>query len=331
MEHKLLYSFCYYLGHLLNIIPGWIADKESTKESSKINNFLKILFICFILLLIDLIETTVSIIVEKEENKNEKKYDDDFIVIEYLVIFLFYKYGKEVYYKHQNISFQILILVEAIKTIYFFIKEKSYEISDIMIIILVMLNSILYSIYYLYIKGLMKYNFISPYKCNYMIGIITVPLIIIIYIIISFTPLGKYDNDYYCDNIFDLFRKGISGTKNIISLISLPFSYGILLFFLNKIIYDYTIYHIYIPILIEYFIRNIFKNLGFYTNIILISSFLVELIMILILVEIIEINYCGLNENVKRNIEIRGFIDSSLNDELDDDFDGKTNFNETEK
>jgi len=276
---------------------------------------------------------------EKNDNiKEEKKYNDDFMIIEYLIIFLVSKYDKEAYYKHQNISFLILILVEANKTIYFFIIKDSYGISEIIIIILVLLNSILYSISYLYIKRLMKYNFISPYKCNYMIGIINSPLIIIIYIIISFTPLGEENNYYYCDNIFSLFREGINDIKDIIFLISIPFAYGILLFFLNKIIYEYTIYHIYIPILIEYFIRNIIKNLGIVENIILISSFLIELIMILVFVEIIEIKYCGLDENLKRNIELRGLSESSLNivpdiapDDDDDDFDDRNSFNETNK
>ena len=118
----------------------------------------------------------------------------------------------------------------------------------------------------------------------------------------------------------------------MIFLISLPFVYGILLSLINKIIYEYTIYHIYIPILIEHFIRNIIKNFEFYTNIFLISSFLVELIMILIFVEIIEINYCGLGENLKRNIELRGLSESSIHIEPDeDDFDERNSINETNK
>jgi len=165
----------------------------------------------------------------------------------------------------------------------------------------------------------MKYNYISPAKCNFMIGFITVPIIIIIYIIISLTPLREI-----IDNIFALFIEENINAKNITFLITLPFAYLKLLFVLNKIIYEYTIYHFYIPILIEYFVQNIFKNLESIERIILISSFFFELIMILIFVEIIEINYCGLNENLKRNIELRGLSDSiSLNNELnnDDDFD----------
>ena len=58
------------------------------------------------------------------------------------------------------------------------------------------------------------------------------------------------------------------------------------------------------------------KDIKFY---LLIPFFFIEFIMILIFLEIIEINFCGLNKNLKRNIESRGIIDSSLIDERDDD------------
>jgi len=92
---------------------------------------------------------------------------------------------------------------------------------------------------------------------------------------------------------------------------------------MNNIINDYSIYHIYIPFLIKYFIENIIRYLkNPFDKSILISSFIIELIMILVFLEIIEINCCGLNKNLKRNIESRGIIDSSLtieNDDYDDD------------
>jgi len=63
----------------------------------------------------------------------------------------------------------------------------------------------------------------------------------------------------------------------------------------------------------------------------LITSFFVELVIIFIFVEIIEINCCGLNKNLKRNIQSRGTIDSSLaiennddEEEIDDERDDET-------
>ena len=77
----------------------------------------------------------------------------------------------------------------------------------------------------------------------------------------------------------------------------------------------------YIPFLILYFIENVIKNFEPLEKFFLISSFFIELIMILVFLEIIEINYCGLNKNLKRNIQSRGKIDSSLAIENDDDDD----------
>jgi len=75
----------------------------------------------------------------------------------------------------------------------------------------------------------------------------------------------------------------------------------------------------YIPFIIENYIEYIFEGFGKPNIIFLILSFIFELIMILVFLEIIEINCCGLNENLKRNIQFRGTIDSSLTIENDDD------------
>ena len=356
-KQYLLHSFCFFLGYLLNFIPTWISHiKTKKKEKPKVNklkednnnsieyiyykpyeeylslkDILKFFFISLILLFADLIESIEEKIDDKDtinensngnnNSQNNKKYSDNFIFIEFLIFFIVSKFRKEeVYYKHQNISFFILILLEAVKNIYFFKKKLcSFSIIEM---ILNAIYSILYAIYFLYIKGFMKYKFISPAKCNFLIGIINTPIIILIYFIISFTPLGKDNNEYYYDNIFKFFNDlGKIEAKSLIILILLPFVYGILHYTLIKIIYDYTIFHMYIPFMIENFIENIIQNFGKLENIFLISSFFVELIIILVFLEIIEINCCGLNKNLKRNIELRGTIDSSLAIENDDDDD----------
>ena len=117
----------------------------------------------------------------------------------------------------------------------------------------------------------MKYKFISPAKCNFMTGIINAPLIILIYFISSFIPIEIKDNkEFYYDNIFELFKDfDTIDAKTVIILISLPFVYGILNYILIKTIYDYTIFHMFIPFIIETFIENIIKNLGKFENIFL--------------------------------------------------------------
>ena len=203
-QHYQFHSFCFFLGYLLNIILGWNIYNNPNIKYLSTKDILLFLFICFILLLADIIEN-VEIIQDDNNIREDETYGDDYTFIEYLIIFFVSKLKKEIYYKHQNISFLILVFIEVIKNIYFYTK-KLYHKSNIISIVLGMIYSILYAIYYLYIKGLMKYKFISPYKCNYMIGIINVPIIILMYFIISFTPLGNTNNNYYYDNIFLLFK-----------------------------------------------------------------------------------------------------------------------------
>ena len=168
----------------------------------------------------------------------------------------------------------------------------------------------------------MKYKYTSPYVCNFMIGVINVPIIILMSFIISYTPLGNDKSEYYYDNIFELFKDlGNIDVKSAIILISLPFVFGIYAFIVIRIINDYSIFHMYIPFLIQYFLENILKNIELIEIIFLISSFFIELIMILVFLEIIEIKFCGLNENLKRNIELRSLTESSLAIEDDDDDD----------
>jgi len=187
-----------------------------------------------------LIEGIIYII----NNIDKKNYDDDFPFIEYIIIFLASKFDKEVYYKHQYISFFLLILAEAIKNIYFIFKAKHYNNPFIIKIVLYIIYSTLYPIYYINIKKLMKYKFISPAKCNFMVGIINFPLSILLYFIISFTSLGNIESNYYYDSVFELFTNlGQISAKSWIILISLPFVYGILEFININTIYNYTIYH----------------------------------------------------------------------------------------
>jgi len=281
---------------------------------------LNFLFICLILLLVEILENFTTLM-EYEEDYFDAftKNNDDYSIFEYLIIFVALKLGKEVYYKHQYISFFILILIEVIKNIYFYIK-KLYKKINIISFVLSIINSILYTVLYLYIKGLMKYEYTSPYMCNFMIGVINVPIIILMSFIISYTPLGNDKSEYHYDNIFGLFKDlGKIDIKSAIILISLPFVFGIEVFIIIRIINDYSIFHMYIPLLINHFIQNIIKNFEIIEIIFLISCFFIELIMILVFLEIIEIKFCGLNENLKRNIELRAMIDSSLSNENDDD------------
>jgi len=226
-KHKLLDSFCFILGYLLNFIPSWMFYKISkTKQGNGLidqekksikyiyNNpyiqdlstkdIIKFLGMCLMLLSLEFIE----LILKKLNEDDPQQYEDDFLLFKFLVVFVLPKYFSEVYYIHKNISIIIFILVEITKITFWIIRDKEYEKKNFIIItILRVIYSSLSAFYYLYIKDLMRHKYISPYKCNFMIGLINFPLFIIIMFIISFTPLGKKENKvFFCDNIFELFQ-----------------------------------------------------------------------------------------------------------------------------
>ena len=339
-QHKLFIPFLYYLGYLFNVIPLWITQiKSKAKKDSIIKdleiddnlsitnksygeyfsnlNYLKLCPLILLLLLIDSIYIALNLI-----NKNKDANEDEYLV--FLIIFLAYYLFKETYYKHHIISIIAFISTEYIKNIFLTIKhQKSKNPNFYVISFLEIIKPILLSIYFIYLKDFMDKKFISPYKYNFFVGLINAPLTIIIYFIFSFTIFGKkIDNSYYCDNIFELM-KDIKELDRIYLFLLIIFLFSCVIYsiLLNKTIYDFSLYHIYIPFLVEQFMKGIINESKDKTVIIsLISSFFIEIIMMLIFLEKIEINFCGLNENLKKNIISKGSFDNSLNNEDDENY-----------
>jgi hypothetical protein len=225
-NHLLLDPFCYYAGFLFNIFLVLFIRKCSKTKSETIDialkeenthlieylynnpynkylsikDIIKFIGICLFLLTTDIIEIITNIIaINDYKNKygdvgnenNRFEYEDDYLFYEFLMIYFLPLFFTDItYYKHQKITFIILCLLEFTKSSYFTFFFDGFSYSDIWKILLNILSAILYSIFFAYIKGLMKYKFISPYKCCYMIGLINFPLIIIIYFILSFFNLG---------------------------------------------------------------------------------------------------------------------------------------------
>ena len=137
----------------------YIYNEPYEKYISK-KDILKFFFISLILLLSSLLEIIQYIIdnigykedeainhkdkIKEFDDNRTNNYEDGYIFIEIIIFFVVSKFNKEAYYKHQNISFLFLILVEIIKNIYFLIKKTNYNIFDIIHIVLNIINSIIY-------------------------------------------------------------------------------------------------------------------------------------------------------------------------------------------
>ena len=116
----------------------------------------------------------------------------------------------------------------------------------------------------------------------------------------------KYNNRYYYDNILSVFNDYSLGELFLFIYIYSYYPIAFLLF--NIIIENFTMCHIFLPYQIGIFINNAtaFSD-NFYSMLIIL---ILEIFMTLVFLEIIELKFCGLNQNIKRNIEMRAIEDS---------------------
>jgi hypothetical protein len=220
----------------------------------------------------------------------------------------------------------IIGVIRWIYIFYFNLNQKNNYIQcEIYILLLELFNIIIESIYFGYIKGLMEYKFFSPYLCCFITGIINTPIIIIIYIAVSFI---KCDNKFFCEEEnkpFDDITQAFSfDLKKYLILIVYTFVHCIYAVLINRTINNFTVYHLLIPKQISNFIYNIIeywnpekKNNKNYDLIIILVLFFIEFLMYQTFLEIIELNCCGLSKYIRKNIKKRAEKDLSYEDNRD--------------
>ena len=142
-KHKLLDSSCLFFGFFLNIIPEWISNKKSNNnEYLSIKDIIIFFVLSFFIFITEFVKI-IPLIINKD--KNEKGYGDQFIFVEFLILFLI-PHFSEIYYRHQNFSFLIFTLIEITKII-FFIFDKQFK--DNLTVFLGIINSVIYAFYFI--------------------------------------------------------------------------------------------------------------------------------------------------------------------------------------
>ena len=243
------------------------------------------------------------------------------------LIFLFllskYLYNNQ-FYRHQYVSIILLTLISLGDIIF---QYANVGIGKFFVILSYRIGySFLKSVLIIYIKGLMDYKNISPYKVCFIFGIFNFIIVTIAYIIVSFIPckLGtcfvEYNGDNYFGNILLIFS--FSG------LFMLFFSIlrAVLTVLNYIIIQDFSVCHSFFVINLSEireeiaFIKKYYENIS-YIIFNFVVVFLISFFLILVFLEIIELNICGLSYNTKRNIELRATSDSkySIIDDINDD------------
>ena len=217
-------------------------------------------------------------------------------------------------YNHQLFSSLVMIIIGIIYNI---IIMKNMKLRDIPYLLLSIFIETVYSLNIVLNKYVMEFYFCSPYELCLYEGLFILSLNVILAIIFTNVEITKdstttkiirtfeYNNNTYIDNFYE-FYYSIDTYEVIMFFVSLT---NRLIFNLFSLITNkyYTPCHIILLLIIGecQFAFETEEN----SELILPSiSYFILFFMILIYLEIIELNFCGLEENLKRNIDERAKI-----------------------
>ena len=318
-NNELILKLITSLVETLCFIPELIRKKNSSVNSSQkeykltTKNYFQILFVSFVSLIADF----SSILFNRAEENSllVLNYVLTLLFVSLISIFLF----KNEYYKHQYISLALIIIISLSKELYNIVDHfKTVEHSEWLmnllpyIILLLIIKSVFLSLSIGTSKYCMEAMYISPYKLTYIVGIIKSVVLLILCIITSVIPCRE-DFSYFCwtqaDDViyFDSFISFFNKKEQLLSAFSSMFFFAIIGLLINIFIQKYTLFHYILYMKISSCIQFI-QGLIFYEDysagyiIREIIFDVVDVILLLIFLEFIELNFCGLNENLKKNI-----------------------------
>jgi hypothetical protein len=238
-----------------------------------------------------------------------------------LISYLFFKIRV---YKHHKLVIYICILFE----IYFFsIVIFTGEKYEFILLFTQSGISLIESITIILIKNIMDKKFFSPFKVCYLIGFFNFIMSFIILFILSKV---KCNNDLeLCnkdENIFNfssIYNTNINFSYIFIYLFFTSLFNGINKYLINAVLKKYTIFHVSLfyqynslefifLIATKLSIINDNETISKITNIIHNIFNIFGMLLHFIFLEKIELNFCNLSENIKRNIQDRA--DDEFND-----------------
>ena len=202
---------------------------------------------------------------------------------------------KKKLYKHHYLSVVLIILIGLIIDLVLGNLQK--DISEHYLLLLMrFLREILYSFHDVIDKYIMEKKFGSIYEIALYTGIINILLLGI------FSVLDYYFFNYFGSNDFENYFNNFK-SKELIGIIGTMITQLGLYLSILHINKNYTTCHIFIIFVFGQIVRYVNFSV---TSIIIFICLLVILFFSLVFNEIIEINFCGLSDNTKRNIRNRG-------------------------
>ena len=279
--------------------------------------------------------------IDEETKKSEKNIDPDLKKGKYLIIFLcsfldflqkilvfmfsshifnniwlfniFFLYlfslmvDKFHLYKHHYLSGGIMIFFGIGLNV---INLLNIKVNQIPYLFLSIFIEMIYSLCIILAKNGISYKFCSPFEITIYEGIFSLVLNIIFLAISTNIPLSKYfkfseilkvseyNGNKYLDNFYSYFPK--MGFTEILSFIVIMIGRVSFNLFTHLTLKHFDIFHV-IFILIIGEIQLNWEGKTVYEIVITAVIFAIELFMLLIFCEILELNFCGLDDNIKKN------------------------------
>ena len=299
----------------INIQLSYIFNDYDSSEIITKKDFIKIVFLSLLLIGAEILRFLMGIIF------NQITFIDYFSSLLFLSFILSICRNK--YYRHQYFSIITILIMKIFIYVIQGIQNKSMKnLKDQLYqFIFQIIASLMESLFLMYIKLFMKYNYyFSPFRTLYFIGIINTVLIIIFNLIIfclncfnietkfCLNPF-KLDTTTSCLNSFKI-ETFFSVFKEI-SIIHIGFLFymifiGVYNFLIFYTINKYTVFHS-IILIINGKIYLPSTNIGKDIYIIILNIFysLIIVFCYLVFLEFIELNCCGLSENTRKNIQKR--------------------------
>ena len=284
-------------------------NKEQEKGISAKNKFLMILFVSSI--------DYIAMFLSSYFWITDKNYINTWPVNIIFMTLFSYWILKTKLYKHHYLAIATIIIFGIIYNIIMDVFTYENITKNYKNYISFFFTEILFSLNYFLIKYFMHIKYMISYEILFYEGVFELTLGIITYIIT--TSINKLDNFIdFCKEI----KENPLQVLVIIGLIIINFLYNTFLFI---IIDAFSPFHIFLSNVLSEFIVFIYSFFEFnenydYTKIILGFILLILcLFMILVYIEIIELNFCGLSNMTIKNIELRARLDSLIDKVKSDD------------
>lgn len=222
---------------------------------------------------------------------------------------------KTSFYRHQYFSLFLLISMGLFKYLIQILLIENIKF-DYLLLISILIFPLFHSIFFFIAEKYTKHKYFSPFFIIFIIGVIfTIIGIIMLIICLNIDFEEK-------ESIQILFQKIDVNFYYIIFFIIYCIIRAILFFMKFQAIYNFTIFHFFLYNSFFEFVSIIINMILDYNSLrfILIIACLIEMFAMLVFIEIIELNFCFLNLNLRKNIIFRASSEiNSLYKLTDDD------------